>query len=484
MKPGFAICKDITKGYSGGFEQLLRQEKTIYTVVNERSELPVTCFENHFPEWAYSYVEDGGIAIVSGAAKHTFSFDAGFKAKAGIEMIDLSEFDQGKARIVSTVNVFSGEGKGELTLHENRTIKQGLRPGFYPVFLYHELGKGTIIYTGVPMAEILTYEGSDLRTTTNMPDFDERISSVDKQKVAAALRAILKEAMHMAGYPYVSLWYFPDGARNIFAYSIDADGLLTEGVNNLLKAAEQTGTKLTFYINRQLCEDDPQLYEKLSAIAEHNILASHGSIHNGKDSYEDNINDLKDLEDWMSSLGFTVEKSYASPRGMYCHELGKALKETGYRHSRDFGFAIDDYPFFPLNEGDDDSVLQIPCDGFNVCRLMGRNKELDLPEPTAEEIIGIYMRLIDYKMERDLPLLFFCHPQYFGLYAKEVYPEIVSYAAGKGALLTDYVSYGDFWIARDQCEYSADYDGKKLNIRFIAKDPRVRICVDGKIFEE
>ena len=169
---------------------------------------------------------------------------------------------------------------------------------------------------------------------------------------------------------------------------------------------------------------------------------------------------------------------------MYCHELCKALKETGYRHSRDFGFAIDDYPFFPLNEGDDDSVLQIPCDGFNVCRLMGRNKELDLPEPTAEEIIGIYMRLIDYKMERDLPLLFFCHPQYFGLYALEVYPEIVSYAAGKGALLTDYVSYGDFWIARDQCEYSADYDGKKLNIRFITKDPRVRICVDGKIFEE
>ena len=183
-RPYFAVYKDEKAGYSGGFEQLLRQEKTLYVVSVDRTDAPVVCFENVFPDWAYGYVKEGGIAVVSGAGKHTFSFDAGFLCRAAVEWIDLSFCDMGMARICSSISVFSGEGKGELTLHESRSIKNGLRPGFYPVFLYKEYGKGMIMYTGVPMAEILTYEGSVLRKTCELLDFDERISSVDKQKAA------------------------------------------------------------------------------------------------------------------------------------------------------------------------------------------------------------------------------------------------------------------------------------------------------------
>ena len=481
MRPAFSIYKPDNYSYSGGFEQLLRQEKTLYTVSDHREDLPVTCFEKDFPDWAYEYVEDGGIAIVSGADKNTFTFDSNFLCKANVEYIDLSEFNQGKARICSMISVFGGAGKGELTLHENRNIKNNRRPGFYPVFLYKKLGKGTIIYTGVPMSELLTCEGSDLRKTSDVLDFDERIASIDKQKIASALRVILKEAMNMAGYPYLSLWYYPDGAKNIFAYSIDGDGLLTEGVNNLIEVSKQTDTKFVFYINKELCGSDPELKEKLIRISENNILASHGAVHNAHDSYEDNIKDISEHEEWMNSVGVPFVKSYASPRGMYCQNLGIALKDSGFRHSRDFGYAIDDYPYYPLNEGVDEVPLQIPCDGFNVCRWMTKNEDLGLPMPTAEEIIGSYKKQIDLKIERKLPLLFFCHPQYFGLYSKEVYPEIVSYALSKGAITTDYVSYGDFWISRDECEYDAQYSDGKLEIRKEKWSDEMRICVDGVI---
>ena len=483
MKPAFAIYRPSHGEYSGGFEQLLRQEKTIFHVTEERSEDAVTCFEGIFPDWAYSYVEEGGIAVVSGAQKNTFSFDAGFASRAAVEYIDLRDFNEGTARISSTVCAFAGEGKGELTLHENRTIKQGRRPGFYPVFLYRKHGRGTIIYSGVHLAQLLTLEGSDLRQTNELIDFDERIVSIDKQKLASALRQILKEAMHMAGYPYVSLWYFPDGAKSLFAYSIDADGLLSEGVDNLIEVSRKTQTRFLFYINRQLCESDPQVKDKLKRIGEYNLLASHGSIHNAKDSYEDNLIDLQDVEEWVKSLGSSLDKSYAAPRGMYSHNLGKALKDSGYRHSRDFGFSLDDYPYFPSWEGEFDSPLQIPCDGFNVCRLIGMNEERGLPRPTAEEIIAFYKTLIDEKAEKKLPMLFFCHPQYFGLYAKEVYPAIVDYAREKGALTSDYISYGDFWLERDRCDYSIEEEGGKLTIRVTKKDPRVRFCVDGRILD-
>ena len=481
MKPAFAIYRPLDGQYSGGFEQLLRQEKAIYSLVHEKSDEAVICFEGCFPDWAYGYVEDGGIAIVSGADKNTFSFDAGFAARAAVEYIDLADFGEGKARISSTICAFIGEGRGTLTLHENRTIKQGRRPGFYPVFLYRQYGKGTIIYSGVHFARLLTLEGSDLRRTNELIDFDERITSIDKCKLASALRQVLREAMHLADYPCISLWYFPDGAPSLFAYSIDGDGLLSEGLDNLIEVSQTTDTKFLFYINRELCGNDPEVREKLKRIAETNLLGSHGSIHNAKDSYEDNLEDLKDVEEWAKSLGSALDRTYAAPRGMYSHNLGRALKECGYRHSRDFGFSLDDYPYFPAWEGEFDTPLQIPCDGFNVCRLIGIHEEKGLEKPTAEEIIGFYRTLIDEKAQKHLPMLFFCHPQYFGLYAKEVYPAIVDCAKEKGALLSDYVSYGDFWLARDESSYTVKEEDGKITVNVIKKDPRVRFCADGKI---
>ena len=136
-----------------------------------------------------------------------------------------------------------------------------------------------------------------------------------------------------------------------------------------------------------------------------NAKQSYGGL-DAKDSYEDNVQDIGEFEVWMDSLGIAFEKSYASPRGMYCVNLGRALKDKGYRHTRDFGYYVDDYPCFPA----DGSPLQIPCDGFNVCRWMLKNKDEGLPMPEAEEILDRYKKLIDLKIDRKLPLLFFCSP--------------------------------------------------------------------------
>ena len=52
MRPSFAVYRQRDQEYSGGFEQLLRREKTLYSVCDRETEDPVICFENIFPSWA------------------------------------------------------------------------------------------------------------------------------------------------------------------------------------------------------------------------------------------------------------------------------------------------------------------------------------------------------------------------------------------------------------------------------------------------
>ena len=104
--------------------------------------------------------------------------------------------------------------------------------------------------------------------------------------------------------------------------------------------------------------------------------------------------------------------------------------------------------------------------------------------PSEEEVYASYVKQIDYKLKMDQPLLFFCHPQYFGLYAKTVYPKIVEYAVSKGAMLSDYVSYGNYWIRRDQCCYDAKIVDGKLKIETLKWQDDVRLCIDGVIQEK
>ena len=188
-----------------------------------------------------------------------------------------------------------------------------------------------------------------------------------------------------------------------------------------------------------------------------------------------------EFDEWMKSLGVDYIKSYASPRGMYCHNLGLALKDMGYSHTRDFGYSVDDYPYFPMTEGEVCAPLQLPSDGFNVCRLLIRNKDAGMPEPTVEEMLDMYKKLMDLKAERDLPMLFFCHPHYFGLFARELFPAMVDYAKSLGAVATDYIAYGDFWLERDGTVFEASCSDDKLTVDFAKKPSSVRLCVDGKI---
>ena len=449
---------------SGGFLQFLRQEKTPFVMTKERGDFPVFFFEEDFPDWGLDYVTAGGVAFVSSADKHTFDFESGYLTKANLEYADFSFCGEGKARIVSLVSIFEGEGIGKLTTHENRAIRDNRYPGFYPVIIKKEIGKGTLFYTGIPMAEILTAEGSTLRNTTDLFDFDERIVSTDKEKIESALRHIIRLCFKTANLPYVRLGYYPDGAENIFAYRIDGDGMSEPGTSDLIEAAKIADCPFTVYMSGEHNVGNELYIENMKRTAEGNEIACHNYIHNAMDSLEENLESLDKFDEWMESIGLPFERVFCAPRGMYGVNMAKALSLRGYRHSSDFGFKNGGLPFYPYLDGEQIGPLQVPVDGFNICRLWVSCRERGVERTSAEEILKLYKISMDDKLKKGIPLIYFCHPNYFGEISLDIYPDMVEYARANGAVPTTMTIYGDFWIKRDAVEYSAEYTGGEVRI--------------------
>ena len=463
---------------SGGFLQFLRQEKTPFFQTEQRPDCPVCLFEREFPDWGYDYVESGGVAFVCGADKHTFAFDSGYLTRASLEFADFSFCGQGNARVLALAGIFEGRGVGLLTTHENRASIRGRHPARYPVLLEKKLGAGALFYTGLPLTALLTAEGSTLRRTSDLSDFDERIASVDKDKLEAALRWILRRCFRAAGAPYVHLWYYPDGARNVFAYRLDGDGMAEPGTQNLMRAAKEARCPFTLYVSGEFCAGNREEERKIAEFGQYNEIGCHNFVHDAMDSLQENLDSLERFERWMEEIGVPFQRVFASPRGMYGVNMARALTARGYRHSSDFSLKAGGFPFYPVLDGEPFGPLQIPVDAFNVCRLWVQCGELGREKAGAEEILSRYQALADQKLSQGTPLLFFCHPQYFGAVAPQVYPRLVEYVRARGARTTTLTRYGDFWAERDGVRFEAALE--KGCLRVTGNFPEsVRLRVEG-----
>lgn len=452
---------------SGGITQLLRQEKTPFEVVEGPSDCPVVLFEGCFPDWAYRFMENGGVAVVLGAGRSTFNFDSGFVAPAAVEHLDLSFCGQGRARIASMVNLFRGEGLGSMTMHENRVIHFDMYPGFFPVFLWRAHGRGGVFYTGVPMSALLTAAGDTLRRVNDLTELTERVSSIDKPQLEGCLRRVLSLAFQKAGLPYLRLWYYPDDAPSVFAFRIDGDGMEPDGMDALIDSSREAGVPYTLYISESSAREKPVYIESLrraASMPDVFELGSHAGLHNLYDSYEDNLQNLLSMERWMEDIGVAFDRVFCAPRGMYNPNLGRALSALGYRHSSDFGLSYGGLPFHPYLEGEQVGPVQVPVDGFNVARLTTFCGERNIPMHSAADILDYYLQAARQKISRGTPVIFFCHPHAYGRLSREIFPPLAAEVRQWGVAPTTMTRYGDFWLRRDAVRYTAELRGGELVI--------------------
>ena len=260
-----------------GWRILCEQEKTPHFLTTERPDCPVLLCEGETPVWLPDYLQEGGIAVLSGMHPEELPFPTDYIGTAALEFADLTELGCGTPRIASLVPVYAGSGLGLLRLHESRKIKCGLHPDEYPAIVWQSVGKGGCWYTGIPFSELICALGDTLRRTTPDSDFTERITSVDKHLLLRAMRELLIRSYGKRGLPYVYLHYYPGNYQSVFVFRVDIDGIYGDHLRRISDAAKKAGIRVTFYTNKSLCEPEA---ERLRDIDPSHDIGCHADVHN------------------------------------------------------------------------------------------------------------------------------------------------------------------------------------------------------------
>lgn len=437
-----------------GWRILCEQEKTPHFLTTERPDCPVLLCEGETPIWLPDYLQEGGIAVLSGMHPEELPFPTDYIGTAALEFADLTELDCGTPRIASLVPVYAGSGLGLLRLHESRKIKCGLHPDEYPAIVWQSVGKGGCWYTGIPFSELICALGDTLRRTTPDSDFTERITSVDKHLLLRAMRELLIRSYGKRGLPYVYLHYYPGNYQSVFVFRVDIDGIYGDHLRRISDAAKKAGIRVTFYTNKSLCEPEAERLRDIDPIHD---IGCHADVHNLFTTQEENFRNVHDCRAWMKELGIDYTTGFVAPRGMWNFALNRALEEDGVTYTSDFGYAVFGLPFYPYDHGTRMAVKQLPVDPFSTERAVAKAEEEGTALPEGS-VADYFCRSVRRQAEAGLPVILYSHPQHFGLLAKETFPRL---AEAVRALPLWHATMGEldaWWQKRDGADYAAFWE--------------------------
>ena len=454
-----------------GWRILCEQEKTPHFLTTERPDCPVLLCEGETPVWLPDYLQEGGIAVLSGMHPEELPFPTDYIGTAALEFADLTELDCGTPRIASLVPVYAGSGLGLLRLHESRKIKCGLHPDEYPAIVWQSVGKGGCWYTGIPFSELICALGDTLRRTTPDSDFTERITSVDKHLLLRAMRELLIRSYGKRGLPYVYLHYYPGNYQSVFVFRVDIDGIYGDHLRRISDAAKKAGIRVTFYTNKSLCEPEA---ERLRDIDPSHDIGCHADVHNLFTTQEENFRNVHDCRAWMKDLGIDYTTGFVAPRGMWNFALNRALEKDGITYTSDFGYAVFGLPFYPYDHGTRMAVKQLPVDPFSTERAVAKAEEEGTALPEGS-VTDYFCRSVRRQAEAGLPVILYSHPQHFGLLAEETFPRL---AEAVRALPLWHATMGEldaWWQKRDGADYAAFWEDSLTVTGDLPEDVSIRV---------
>ena len=255
-----------------GWRRILDQERIAHRD-DGAAGAPIVLLSGVAPSWLEDFVEEGGVAVLSGARPGCPLLPTG-------RSIAVTGFTppggQHRCSASALVTAFPGPGEGELRLHEDRVVKYGVDPDRFPVVITVRHGAGALIATGVPLTDLLTAPGDRLRRFSRMSAITERVASVDKAEVADTLLHMLRSAFRIAGLPLVTLPRFPDGSASVLILRVDVDGVFGDNVRALARLGRQLNLAMSFFVNADLSEANPGPLQDWGPRTE---LGQHGARH-------------------------------------------------------------------------------------------------------------------------------------------------------------------------------------------------------------
>jgi len=284
----------------------------------------------------------------------------------------------------------------------------------------------------------------------------EVVSARKKSDTRQMVVRAIQKAFLRQNLPYVHLWYYPAGYRSVFSFRFDMDEYDTAGHAVFCELLKKHYAIASCFACLRTFEQFPEAIEAVAASGAE--VGSHGYIHHVYRDYTQNKVNFDAAERILKKHGISAT-SFTAPHGTWYPNLQRLLEERGYLYSSEFSLDYDDFPFFAIAEGRTSRVLQIPthpvCEGAFFDRY---------PDP-GTMIRNYFDAVIDYKVQRAQPVLFFGHPDHRIGRHPQIFTDIVDRISGcSGVWKTNLRGWATWWIKRHGISFMPEYSNGTIRV--------------------
>ncbi len=268
----------------------------------------------------------------------------------------------------------------------------------------------------------------------------EHVSVVAKGAVRMLALRSLELLFHRRGFPFVHLWYYPEGAQSVFFFRIDTDYGTPEEIESLSRLMQEEKIAATWFVH---VGAQRGLLERYAAMPEQEIAVhcdQHRLMLDPNEARRDLENAMRTLRDaGLSPVGF------AAPYGRWSPASEAAALGAGVEYSSEFSLAFDDIPLRPLSGT---GMLQIPI--HPICLGSLRRHRY-----SSEQSTKYFTQAVERLLARRLPVGLYHHP-------KDGHPEVLRdvfrHIRRSGIRNMSMMQFARWWKEREQARVTARFE--------------------------
>jgi peptidoglycan/xylan/chitin deacetylase (PgdA/CDA1 family) len=278
----------------------------------------------------------------------------------------------------------------------------------------------------------------------------EIVAKIDKSGIRRLIEKLLNELLQREQIPFVQKKFFP--AENLFLFRIDTDFASLEDAKKMLALLEKYEIKATWFIETTDAKKITDFYAKM----EHQEIGLHCYRHRVFKNYRRNCLNLKYGKKILTQHGIEP-LGFAAPYGEWNPNLAKAIQDCGFLYSSEFALDYDDVPFYPIVNGRQSSVLQIPIHPISLGRL--RRSHF-----SQKDMKQYFDRVIGEKMILQEPIAIYHHPSH------QLW-EVIEHIFQKVSSFSN-MSFGEYaiwWKKRLNSRLKATFENESISVNVPAK---------------
>lgn len=350
------------------------------------------------------------------------------------------------------------------------------------------IGKGKAIIFPSGFTSLLTdhtIQRKNFYSEYAIRETNERVAAVSKGVIYHYIKNALEHLFHFRELPFVNLWQFPQGEKNLFLFRVDTDFSSAFQILASYKECEDNNISATWFWETKSLERLSTRFDKLDLTYPGNggdrrriktipEMGLHCYRHRNFLSYQKNYENIKKGIKVLSKAGIHPT-GFAAPYGEWNEQLGKAVEDCNFQYSSEFGYAYDCLPFFPYFNSKFSTVLQIPIHPMSFGRLAwGGHNEGGMLE--------YFFNVIEEKISLQEPIALYSHPREEKFYLLGLmFQKINSYNIKS----VTFKEFSNWWKERISFKWEAEYIDGEIKLNHEKQNDRIWVRIflpDQEIF--